>query len=88
MRSHASDRLLTARQRQVLELVAEGLADKEIGERLGIATVTAQKHVTNILERLHVPNRAAAAAAVCSLIGMTRLTMVGPAARAALAAAS
>jgi len=59
---------LTDRQRQVVALIAQGLADKEIGERLGIATATAQKHVTNILDRLSVTNRAAAAAATCSLL--------------------
>jgi DNA-binding NarL/FixJ family response regulator len=59
---------LTDRQRQVLVLMRQGLADKEIGERLGIATATAQKHVTNILDRLSVTNRAAAAAATCSLL--------------------
>jgi DNA-binding CsgD family transcriptional regulator len=67
-RSHCNVGRLTERQREVLRLVADGLADKEIAERLGIATATAQKHVTNILERLHVANRAAAAASVCSLI--------------------
>lgn len=59
---------LTERQRQVVALIGQGLADKEIGERLGIATATAQKHVTNILDRLGVTNRAAAAAATCSLL--------------------
>jgi DNA-binding NarL/FixJ family response regulator len=67
-RSHCNAARLTERQQQVLHLVAQGLADKEIAERLGIATATAQKHVTNILERLHVTNRAAAAAAVCGLL--------------------
>lgn len=69
-RSHANAARLTARQRQVLRLVAQGLADKEVGERLGIATVTAQKHMTNILERLQVSNRAAAVAVVCGLVGL------------------
>ncbi len=67
-RAHCNVGRLTERQREVLHLIAQGLADKEIAERLGIATATAQKHVTNILERLHVANRAAAAAAVCSLV--------------------
>lgn len=88
VRSHASDVALTARQRQVLNLVAEGLADKEIAERLGIATVTAQKHVTNILDRLHVPNRAAAVASVCGLIDMTRAMIVRPVPQTTLATAS
>lgn len=57
---------LTPRQQQIVALIARGASDKEIGGTLGIATATAQKHVTNILERLHVPNRAAAVAAVSS----------------------
>jgi DNA-binding NarL/FixJ family response regulator len=57
---------LTPRQRQIVALIASGATDKEIGGSLGIATATAQKHVTNILERLHVPNRAAAVAVVAS----------------------
>jgi DNA-binding NarL/FixJ family response regulator len=55
---------LTPRQRQIVALISRGATDKEIAGTLGIATATAQKHVTNILERLHVPNRAAAVAVV------------------------
>jgi DNA-binding NarL/FixJ family response regulator len=55
---------LTARQREVVLLIAKGAADKEIAKALGITTATAQKHVTNLLKRLNVPNRAAAAALI------------------------
>jgi DNA-binding NarL/FixJ family response regulator len=55
---------LTPRQREVITLIAKGAADKEIARALGITTATAQKHVTNLLRRLNVPNRAAAVAAV------------------------
>jgi len=58
---------LTARQREVVALIARGAADKEIAHVLGISTATAQKHVTNVLRKLGVPNRAAAAAAVSAL---------------------
>lgn len=54
---------LTPRQREVVALIATGASDKEIGTALGIATATAQKHVTRLLKRLDVPNRAAAVAA-------------------------
>ena len=54
---------LTPRQREVVALIATGASDKEIGNVLGIATGTAQKHVTRLLKRLDVPNRAAAVAA-------------------------
>lgn len=53
---------LTGRQRQILALIAQGATDKSIAATLGIAAATAQKHVTNILRRLEVPNRAAAVA--------------------------
>ena len=55
---------LTPRQREVIVLIAKGAADKEIARSLGITTATAQKHVTNLLKRLNVPNRAAAVAAM------------------------
>jgi DNA-binding NarL/FixJ family response regulator len=45
-------------------LIAKGAADKEIANALGITTATAQKHVTNLLKRLNVSNRAAAAALI------------------------
>jgi DNA-binding NarL/FixJ family response regulator len=54
---------LTPRQHEIVALIARGATDKEIAATLGIATATAQKHVTNILQRLQVPNRAAAVAA-------------------------
>lgn len=83
-RAHCNATRLTGRQREVLHLIAQGFADKEIGERLGIATATAQKHVTNILERLHVANRAAAAASVCGLAIMEPVRQLGSVARAPL----
>jgi DNA-binding NarL/FixJ family response regulator len=51
---------LTARQRQIVGLIARGATDREIATTLGITTATAQKHVANVLRRLGVPNRAAA----------------------------
>jgi DNA-binding NarL/FixJ family response regulator len=53
---------LTAREREVLRLVAEGLSDKEIGVALGLSEHTAHRHVANILTKLDVPSRAAAVA--------------------------
>lgn len=57
----AKARVLTPRQRQVVGLIVRGATDKQIARELGIATTTAQKHVANLLHRLEVPNRAAAA---------------------------
>ena len=52
---------LTLRETEILQLVAEGLSNSEIGERLNIAASTARDHVHEILRRLGVKNRAAAA---------------------------
>ena len=51
---------LTARQTEIVDLIAGGATDKEIAAALGIRTATAQKHVANLLRRLGVANRAAA----------------------------
>lgn len=53
---------LTQRQTQVLALLAEGLTNAEIAERLYISPRTAEHHVSNILTELGLDNRAAAAA--------------------------
>jgi len=52
---------LTERQRQVLRLVAEGLDNAQIAERMGISQRTARAHVSSVLERLGVENRTQAA---------------------------
>ncbi|HWV48810.1 MAG TPA: LuxR C-terminal-related transcriptional regulator, partial [Microbacterium sp.] len=57
----SSDSELTARERQVLELVAEGLSNRQIGERLFISTKTASVHVSAILRKLGVATRTEAA---------------------------
>jgi len=57
------DRLrLTAREREVLRLVAAGLSNRRIGEELYISTKTASVHVSNILAKLGVGGRTEAAA--------------------------
>lgn len=53
---------LTPRQQQVLTLISQGATDKQIAAALGIAPATAQKHASNLVRRLGVPNRAAAVA--------------------------
>ena len=52
---------LTDRERDVLVLVAEGLTNRQIGERLFISEKTASVHVSRILSKLGVANRAEAA---------------------------
>jgi two-component system NarL family response regulator len=48
---------MTARERQVIEAIAEGLSNKEIAERLHVATHTVKSHVHNILEKLTLHTR-------------------------------
>ena len=52
---------LTEREREVLELVAEGLSNQEVGERLGLAEKTIKHYMTNILGKLQVRSRVEAA---------------------------
>ncbi len=52
---------LSDRELQVLGLVADGLTDHELGETLGISPRTVGRHVSNILDKLGVRNRAEAA---------------------------
>jgi pimeloyl-ACP methyl ester carboxylesterase/DNA-binding CsgD family transcriptional regulator len=54
---------LSSREREVLALVARGLSDAQIAERLVISPHTAHRHMANILAKLGLPTRAAAAAA-------------------------
>ena len=48
---------LTQRERQVIDLIGEGLSNKEIAQRLHIATHTVKSHVHNILEKLALHTR-------------------------------
>lgn len=53
---------LTAREQEILRLVASGLTNRQIGEQLFITEKTASHHVSNILAKLGVGGRAEAAA--------------------------
>jgi len=52
---------LTERERQVLELIGEGLTNREIGERLFLAEKTIKHYVTGVLRKLQVRSRVEAA---------------------------
>ncbi len=53
---------LTPRERELLPLLAQGLTDREIAEALSISPRTVGYHVTNLLSKLNVESRTAAAA--------------------------
>ena len=48
---------LTAREKEIISLISEGLSNKEIAVRLHIATHTVKSHVHNILEKLALGSR-------------------------------
>lgn len=48
---------LSARESEVLELLAEGLSNAEIGRALFISPLTVRNHVSNIFAKLQVTNR-------------------------------
>ena len=53
--------VLSDREHEILQLVAQGLRNKEIADKLGIAEKTVKNHVSNILKALHVNSRTEAA---------------------------
>jgi DNA-binding NarL/FixJ family response regulator len=48
---------MTSREREVMELIAEGLSNKQIASRLNLAVDTVKSHVHNILEKLELHTR-------------------------------
>ena len=52
---------LTAREEQILRLVAKGLSNKEVGRTLSLQEKTVKHYMTNILQKLQVRNRVEAA---------------------------
>lgn len=57
---------LTRQERRVLDFVAQGLTDREVAGRLGIAEATVHKHLEHAYRKLQVTNRVAATLAVRS----------------------
>ena len=62
-RQRARDRIavLSSREREVLEYLAQGHRNKQIAHELTISEFTAKRHVQNILQKLELPTRRAAA---------------------------
>jgi two-component system NarL family response regulator len=52
-----ADVKMTAREREIVGLIARGMSNKEIARRLSIATDTVKSHVHNILEKLSLHSR-------------------------------
>jgi len=48
---------MTPREREVINLIAEGLSNKEIAQRLNVATHTVKSHVRNVMEKLTLHTR-------------------------------
>jgi two-component system nitrate/nitrite response regulator NarL len=48
---------MTHREREVIALIAVGLSNKEIAQRLNIATDTVKSHVRNVMEKLALHSR-------------------------------
>ena len=60
--SHGVAQDPTPRETEVLQLVADGLANREIGERLFLSEETVKSHVRHLLAMLHARSRAHAVA--------------------------
>lgn len=57
----ADEERLSAREKEVLQLLTKGLTNKSIGDALNLAENTVKNHFKNILEKLHLANRVQAA---------------------------
>jgi DNA-binding NarL/FixJ family response regulator len=66
---------LSARETEVIELLAHGYSDKEIAERLQISFTTVRSHVAHIFEKLHVRSRVEAAT---RFVGSSKVSAVAP----------
>jgi DNA-binding NarL/FixJ family response regulator len=61
-RVDVGDVKLTTREREIADLISDGLSNKEIANKISLATDTVKSHVHNILEKLHLRSRVQVAA--------------------------
>jgi LuxR family maltose regulon positive regulatory protein len=66
---HSASPPITDRQRQVVELIAAGCSNEEVGRRLGISTRTAKAHADVLRRKLGVPRRRQIPAAYRAVTG-------------------
>ena len=57
LRGETRQRELTAREQEVLRLIAQGYSNKEISNELTISVKTVESHKTNIMQKLELKNR-------------------------------
>jgi len=76
MHQALTDRIpeITARQREVVALIAAGCSNEEVGERLGISPRTAKAHSDALRQKLGVPRRRQIPAAYRAVTGEDPLT--------------
>ena len=67
MSQRPADAPLTAREMQVLKLVAKGESSKKIGHELGISIKTVEFHRSNAVRKLRLGNRADIVSEICGL---------------------
>jgi ATP/maltotriose-dependent transcriptional regulator MalT len=66
---HTQSPRITERQRQVVELIAAGCSNEEVGRKLGISARTAKAHADVLRRKLGVPRRRQIPAAYRALTG-------------------
>jgi len=76
--SRARDRaaVLSSREREVLDLIARGARNKQIAVTLTISEFTVKRHVQNILQKLDLPSRLAAATFYRTVVGAEEAPIV------------
>jgi len=76
--TRARDRaaILSLREREVLELISRGARNKQIAVLLTISEFTVKRHVQNILQKLDLPSRRAAAAFYRTVVGAEEAPLV------------